>query len=64
MSFLQLILVFQEDTAGKLVAGTKKVDDYDIPGVEMKTFVKQMQVASMFIVQFCSLESVLLLLIY
>ena len=56
--------MFQEDTAGKLVAGTKKVDDYDIPGVEMKTFVKQMQVASMFIVQFCSLESVLLLLIY
>ena len=35
---------FQEDTALKLVAGSKKVEDYDIPGAEMDWFSKQMKV--------------------
>jgi len=35
--------ILKEDTAAKLVAGTKKVDDYDIPGVDMKEFTSRIQ---------------------
>jgi len=35
--------ILKEDTALKLVAGSKKVEDYDIPGAEMDRFSKQMK---------------------
>jgi len=34
--------ILKEDTAKKLMDGKKKLADYDIPGVEMNDFIKQM----------------------
>merc|ERR1719348_2046521 len=34
--------ILKEDTAKKLMNGKKKLADYDIPGVEMNDFIKQM----------------------
>merc|ERR1719470_681734 len=34
--------ILKEDTAKKLIEGKKKLADYDIPGVEMNDFIKQM----------------------
>ena len=36
-------LFIQEDTAVKLVKGEKQLDDYDIPGVDMKQFINQIK---------------------
>ena len=38
-----LTKILKEDTATKLLNGKKKLSDYDIPGVEMKEFVSQME---------------------
>eukprot|EP00090_Calanus_glacialis_P019622 TRINITY_DN3011_c0_g1_i1.p1 TRINITY_DN3011_c0_g1~~TRINITY_DN3011_c0_g1_i1.p1 ORF type:complete len:1524 (+),score=468.92 TRINITY_DN3011_c0_g1_i1:46-4617(+) len=35
--------ILKEDTANKLMEGKKKLADYDIPGVEMNDFIKQME---------------------
>eukprot|EP00092_Neocalanus_flemingeri_P004418 GFUD01004753.1.p1 GENE.GFUD01004753.1~~GFUD01004753.1.p1 ORF type:complete len:1525 (-),score=439.73 GFUD01004753.1:373-4947(-) len=35
--------ILKEDTANKLIEGKKKLSDYDIPGVEMNEFMKQME---------------------
>jgi hypothetical protein len=34
--------ILKEETALKLEAGTKRVQDYDIPGVEMQHFANKM----------------------
>ena len=41
--------ILKKDTAAKLTAGSKKIEDYDIPGVDMKQFVNQIK-ASLYLV--------------
>jgi hypothetical protein len=41
-SALFLAKILKEETALKLVAGTKRLQDYDIPGVEMQLFPNKM----------------------